>query len=91
MEQKITELAAEMGVSFADLTSFISCLSVWTSKGFSLAEAMQKNLDTLAGLASNVSGGLSSEYGVKHTAARALRDHLAGSVWDAVHARTAEA
>jgi len=86
MEQKITALAAEMGVSVAELASFISCLSVWTSKGYSLAEALQKNLDTLASLAAGVSEGLSGTYGVKHTAAVALRTHLAGEVWDAVRA-----
>ena len=37
---RVTDLAEEMKVSVADLTSFVTCLRVWTDKGLSLEDAI---------------------------------------------------
>lgn len=84
MDGKIQAMASEMGVSYADMVGFVGCLQVWINKGYSLADAIQKNLETLANLAANVSEGFSAEYGPKREAAEALKAHLAGEIWEAV-------
>ena len=84
MEQKIIDLAAEMGVSVADLTSFIGCLGVWTSKGYTVAEAIREHLSTMGTMLDRVSDGLSNECSLFRSGTLAMKEHLAGEVWNAV-------
>lgn len=83
---KVEQLAAEMGANVEDVRGFLSALSVWTSKGYTIEGAIQKNLETLNTLLSNVSDGFSAEYGPLHDGARALRTLAANMVWETVNA-----
>jgi hypothetical protein len=47
------EIAAEMGVSLSDLDSFVNCLRVWTDKGLSLEEAVERHLEQMQRMANN--------------------------------------
>lgn len=40
----VQQLAKEMGVTESELQGFVSCLRVWTDKGLSLEEAINKNM-----------------------------------------------
>ena len=82
--EKIANLAAEMGVSVADLTSFIGCLSVWTNKGYSVEEAIRANLSTMETMLYRVSDGLTNEYSTYRSSANSLKQHVASEVWDTV-------
>lgn len=46
MENEIKDLAAKLNVTPAEAKSFLVCLSVWTSKGFSVSEAIEKHAAT---------------------------------------------
>lgn len=89
MADKVGQLAGEMGASVEDVRGFLSALSVWTRQGYTIEGAIQKNLETLHTLLSNVSEGLSAEYGPRREAAVALRTVAAHLVWDEVHAGAA--
>ncbi len=47
----ISELAAEMNVTEADVRGFISALKVWISKGYTFEEAVQKHMNQMNRLA----------------------------------------
>lgn len=40
----ITELAALMNVSEKDCAAFINCLRVWTAKGYSIEQAIDRHM-----------------------------------------------
>lgn len=82
---KVERLAAEMGANVEDVRGFLSALSVWTSKGYTIEGAIQKNLETLSTLLTNVSEGLSAECGPRRDGAVAMRRLAADLVWDAVN------
>lgn len=50
---QIESLAAEMGVSAADLTSFVNCLRIWTDKGLSIEEAIERHQQQMNRFANN--------------------------------------
>lgn len=47
------ELAKLMGVTETDVTAFVACLSVWTAKGYTLEQAIEKHIAQMERLASN--------------------------------------
>lgn len=52
-QQQIQQLAAMTGQTEADVTRFLICLSVWTSKGYTFEQAISKNLETVQRIADN--------------------------------------
>ena len=82
---KVEQLAAEMGANVEDVRGFLSALSVWTSKGYTIEGAIQKNLETLSTLLTNVSEGFSADYGPRRDGAVAMRRLAADLVWDSVN------
>ncbi len=76
----IAELAALMGVSAADCAGFVECLSVWTSKGYTLEAAIERNLAVMSGMVNRIGEINSSEY--LHAQTRKdLREWVAETVW----------
>ena len=53
INSKIENLAAHMGVSPKDLAGFVACLGVWTAKGYSLEQAIEKNMDQMRRFVAN--------------------------------------
>jgi hypothetical protein len=53
MNAEIQKLAAMTGQSEADVTRFLTCVSVWTAKGYSFEQAIAKNLETVQRIADN--------------------------------------
>lgn len=49
----IQELAIEMNQSEADVISFVNCLKVWTSKGYSIEESISKHMGQMERLATS--------------------------------------
>ena len=49
----VSQLAAEMNVTEADLAGFIACLSVWAAKGYSFEECIEKHMAQMTNLAEN--------------------------------------
>lgn len=43
VQEFITDFAKKSGVSVKDAIRFIECLKVWTDKGYSLEQAIEKN------------------------------------------------
>ena len=50
---KIESLAKEMNVTENDLIGFLSAIKIWMDKGYSMEEAIQKNLAQMARLVNN--------------------------------------
>jgi hypothetical protein len=51
MNTQIQNLAAMTGQSEADVMRFLTCLSVWTSRGYTFEQAVAKNLQTVERIA----------------------------------------
>jgi len=83
--QPLTSLAALMGVTESDLAGFICGLKVWTDKGHSVEQAIERHLATLSGLLTNVSDGFSRTESRHHEAAVSLKAAAASLVWDSVN------
>lgn len=49
----IQALAAEMNVTEADVRGFIAALSVWTAKGYTFEQAIEKNMSQMTRFANN--------------------------------------
>jgi hypothetical protein len=47
------ELASLMNVNETDLDSFINCLRVWTNKGLSLEDAIDRHMTQMKNLVTN--------------------------------------
>lgn len=47
------ELAKLMGVTEGDVKAFVACLSVWTAKGYTLEQAIEKHMAQMERLAGN--------------------------------------
>jgi len=86
MADKVDVLAADLGVSRDQAVEFVLCLGVWTSKGYSVAEAIQQNLATLHTLLDRTSDGLDNELSLYRPSALAMKAHLADSMWGTVNA-----
>jgi len=43
----ISELATLMNATEADTTAFVRCLSVWTSKGYSIEHAIERHMEQM--------------------------------------------
>ena len=50
---KIESLAKEMNVTENDLIGFLSTIKIWMDKGYSMEEAIQKNLAQMVRLVNN--------------------------------------
>ena len=50
---KIESLAKEMNVTENDLIGFLSAIKIWMDKGYSMEEAIQKNLAQMVRLVNN--------------------------------------
>ena len=50
---KIESLVKEMNVTENDLIGFLSAIKIWMDKGYSMEEAIQKNLDQMVRLVNN--------------------------------------
>ena len=50
---KIESLAKEMNVTENDLSGFLSAIKIWMDKGYSMEEAIQKNLAQMVRLVNN--------------------------------------
>ena len=50
---KIESLAKEMNVTENDLIGFLSSIKIWMEKGYSMEEAIQKNLAQMVRLVNN--------------------------------------
>lgn len=50
---KIESLAKEMKVTENDLIGFLSAIKIWMDKGYSMEEAIQKNLAQMVRLVNN--------------------------------------
>ena len=50
---KIESLAKEMNVTENDLIGFLSVIKIWMDKGYSMEEAIQKNLAQMVRLVNN--------------------------------------
>jgi hypothetical protein len=50
---KIESLAKEMNVTKNDLIGFLSAIKIWMDKGYSMEEAIQKNLAQMVRLVNN--------------------------------------
>lgn len=53
MNAKIETLAAEMNVTPGDLQSWIACVGLWTSKGYSFEAAVAKHMSQMERLIDN--------------------------------------
>ena len=49
----IAELANLMGQTESDVNGFINCLAIWIRKGYSLEEAIERNMRQMTRLAEN--------------------------------------
>lgn len=43
----VEELAVLCGIRKSEMVSFINCLSVWTSKGYNLEQALAKHMEQI--------------------------------------------
>jgi predicted RNA-binding protein with PIN domain len=59
----IQELAAEMNMPLADVSAFVSCLSVWTAKGYTVEQAIERHMAQMTRLANNAVAFASSDAG----------------------------
>lgn len=50
---KITTLAKEMNVTENDLIGFLSAIKVWMDKGYTMEDAIAKNLEQMTRLVNN--------------------------------------
>jgi hypothetical protein len=50
---KIANLAAEMGVTPADLQGWITCVGLWVRKGYTFEAAVRKHMDQMERLIDN--------------------------------------
>lgn len=71
---KIEALAAEMGVTVADVEGFVVGLSVWVNKGYSLVDAIRKHSEQMARFVN---------HGAELVRSQDARNAIAGSFWDA--------
>lgn len=44
MDNRIVELAAEMNAAPADVATFVKCLAIWTSKGYTVEQAIHRHM-----------------------------------------------
>lgn len=72
------EMASEMGVSVADVESFINCLRVWTNKGYSVEMAIHKHMEQMNRMVSAVKGGVDEKLVAQLKPKIALCLYLAG-------------
>lgn len=79
------QLSALMGVTESDLAGFLSALKVWTDKGYSVEQAIERHMATMSALLNNVSEGFSRTESIHHAPAVALRGVCASLVWDSVN------
>lgn len=70
---KIAALATELGVSEADAIGFIGCLRVFTDKGYTIEQAIERNLATWVTLLDRVNHGSQSTYSPYRPAAEAMQ------------------
>jgi len=68
---KIESLAKEMNVTENDLIGFLSAIKIWMDKGYSMEEAIQKNLAQMVRLVNN-SVKLSKDENMRELAIRAF-------------------
>jgi len=68
---KIESLAKEMNVTENDLIGFLSSIKIWMDKGYSMEEAIQKNLAQMVRLVNN-SVKLSKDENMRELAIRAF-------------------
>lgn len=85
----IESLAADLGVTPAMAADFLQGVGIWTAKGYSIEDAIKRNLDVWQQLVYRVCDGLTNEYSPYRTQAKELLQHLAGEVWETVNARKA--
>lgn len=52
-KQSIETLAAELGVTPADLQSWIACVGLWVRKGYTFEAAVRKHMDQMERLIDN--------------------------------------
>lgn len=69
---KIESLAKEMNVTENDLIGFLSAIKIWMDKGYSMEEAIQKNLAQMVRLVNN-SVKLSKDENMRELAIGAFR------------------
>ncbi|OQS42304.1 hypothetical protein [Chromobacterium haemolyticum] len=70
------ELASLMGVSESDCVAFLDCLRVWTDKGYSVEQAIERHMQQMRRLVNAASDV------AKHPE---IRTAAANAVWDAVN------
>lgn len=68
------QLAALMGVSESDAQGFVDCLRVWTDKGFSVEQAIEKNIAAWGALLANANEGANNSLSIHRPAFNALAD-----------------
>ncbi|MFC4729513.1 hypothetical protein [Coralloluteibacterium thermophilus] len=81
----IDDLAEMTGVPAADVQAFVAGLAVWTRKGYSVEQAIERHMATMQGLLERVSDGLSGQYCLYRHGAKALLSHCAERVWHDVN------
>lgn len=71
---RISEMAAEMGVTRSDLLGWLDCIRLWMAKGYSFEVAINKHMEQMRRLA-NSAVEIASK----------CRDEFADAVWNEVH------
>lgn len=75
---QIKELAELMNVSESDTRAFVDCLRVWTAKGYTLEQAIERHMQQMRRMVAQAV-----------QIADQPREQIAGAVWDAVNSGSA--
>lgn len=73
MQMKVSEIAALMGVTESEAQGFIDCLRVWTDKGYTVEQAIARNLAAWQTAQDNLADGTYNELSRHRDAADALK------------------
>lgn len=79
----LSELSTAMGATEKDTAAFVECLGVWTAKGYSVEQAIDKHMQQMRRMANEAYEALSNP--CKANKASAMKTAAAELVWHAVN------
>ena len=81
---KIEALASLLNASVADVVGFVDCLRVWTDKGLTVEQAIERHMATMRRMMSKAGEACANSGSVAASEFRALTQIAAGEVWESV-------
>ena len=80
----INAIANELNAPLDEVVGFIDCLRVWTDKGLTVEQAIERHMATMRRLVSKAGEARANSNSVAAEEFRALKRIAAGVVWEAV-------